>query len=175
MRHIAKRRQHVDCLFDEQKSPPVTSAEAAQRWDRFKGKSLLSSVLLDEQYGLCAYTELRPDEARIGTHIEHVKPKSRYPDLTFCYRNLVISALESNDLQRPNLRGDQFGGHAKGSKYDREKFISPLRGRSKRGYFLYQSDGKVVPSPYKTRRYQKKAEYTHAKPPDTTPKRQTKS
>lgn len=160
MRYIAKRKRNVDCLYDEHQTPPATSWEAGRRWNRFRGKTRLTEVLNDEQYKLCAYTELRPDEEGVGTHIEHVKPKSRFPESTFDYRNLVLSALESDDLNDSNHRGDHFGGHAKGSHYDRKHFLSPLIAKSKRNYFLYQSNGKVVPSPLKSKRYQRKAEHT---------------
>lgn len=160
MKYIAKRKKHVDCLYDEHQTPPSTSEEAQRRWNRFNGKTLLTEVLNDEQYNLCAYTELRPDEEGIGTHIEHVKPKSKFPAATFDYKNLVLSSLESDDLAKPHHQGDHFGGHAKGSHYDRKQFLIPLIARSKRNYFLYQSDGKVVPSPLKSKRYQRKAEHT---------------
>ncbi len=38
--------------------------------------------------------------------------------------------------------------------------MSPLRARSKRNYFLYLSDGRIIASPNKTKRYQKKAKHT---------------
>ena len=160
MKFIAKRLRHVECLHDEHLIPPSSSEDARRRWDRFNNKARLTDVLNEEQCLLCAYTELRPDEIGIGTHIEHVKPNSKYPALTFAYRNLVISALASQDLSKPNYKGDVFAGHAKKSSFDRKRFMSPLRSRAKRNYFLYLSNGMVVPSPAKSSRYQKKAEHT---------------
>ncbi|WP_413662103.1 retron system putative HNH endonuclease [Microbulbifer sp. CNSA002] len=158
MKFIAKRRKHVDCLYAENQLPPSTNVEATRRWGRFNDKCHLTDILNEEQYYLCAYTELRPDLEGIGTHIEHVKPKSKYPSLTFDYKNLVVSALKSEDLQFH--RGNVFGGHAKKSHFDKRQFKSPLRARVKRNYFLYLSDGRVVPSPSKTKRYQRKVRHT---------------
>jgi len=160
VRFIAKRLRHVECLHDEHLMPPSNSKEAARRWGRFKNKDRLTDLLHEEQFLLCAYTELRTDEEGLGTHIEHVKPKSKYPALTFSYQNLVVSALASPDLAKPDHEDDVFAGHAKKSCFDRKRFISPLRSKSKRNYFLYLNSGKVVPSPDKSRRYQKRAEHT---------------
>ena len=160
MRYIAKRTGRIDCLHDEQQMPPPeTPEEATSRWGGYHKKDLLTGVLDREQYGLCAYTELRPDKVGLGTHIEHVKPKSKFPELTFCYANLVLCALESDDLEKSKHKGDVFGGHAKDNKYSKRCFLSPLISRSENS-FLYQSDGRVVPSPSKTKCNQKKAKYT---------------
>ena len=158
MKYIAKRKGHVNCLFNEHQTPPQNATDAMNRWNRYSKKATLTGLLSDEQYHLCAYTELRPDICGLGTHIEHIKPKSKFPKLTFDYKNLVISILASQDLQIH--RGDIFGGHAKGDHYDKKHFMSPLRAKSKRNYFLYLSDGRVIASPQKTKRYQKKANHT---------------
>lgn len=168
MKYIAKRKRHLDCLYEENLSPPTTKEEATQRWSRFsrhKDYDLLFNVLLDEQFGLCAYTEIRPEEHNLGFHIEHVKPKSKFPALTFAYNNLVLSALSSDDLKDLKIQfGSEkktcFGGQAKLSLFDKNQFLSPLSAKAKRNYFLYLSNGKVVPNPNKTRKFQKKAKHT---------------
>ena len=161
MRHIEKQHSSVGCLGGEQQSPPNDSKEAKNRWAQHRDKDDLTKLLRDEQYWLCAYTELRPDEIEIGTHIEHIKPKSHYPDLTFDYHNLVLCALSSSDLRKPNFKGqaNRFGGHAKGDNYDQNLFISPLDPISATS-FLYQNNGLVVPNPKKSTKIQHKAEYT---------------
>lgn len=160
MKYIAKRKGQIQCLQAEYNNLPSDSADATIRWKRFskQRRGQLKSQLNDEQFFLCAYTEVRPDELGLGTHFEHVKPKCKHPHLTFNYHNLVINALSSDDLQV--FKADRFGGHYKGSHYDRRNFISPLKARTRRNYFLYLSDGRVVASPHKTKRYIKKAEHT---------------
>jgi uncharacterized protein (TIGR02646 family) len=168
VKYIAKRKRHLDCLYDHNLTPPSSHLQATKKWRRFSGSrdyELLFDVLLEEQYGLCAYTELRPEEHGFSFHVEHVKPKSKYPQHTFDYRNLVLSALCSDDLHTLNMNNSIqiskfFGGHTKRSHFDKKNFLSPLNSVAKRNYFLYQSDGKVVPSPHKTRRYQRKAKHT---------------
>lgn len=160
MKYIAKRNRQVQCLHDANQSPPTSSQQAKDQWKDFRSKRELTNILLKEQLGLCAYTELRPDEVDIGTHLEHVKPKSKKYELTFDYKNLVVSALSSDDLGNPTHKGDLFAGHAKGNHYDIKQFMSPLSAKNKKSYFLYQSNGKVVPSPKKSKRYQKKAQHT---------------
>lgn len=98
--------------------------------------------MLDQQYQLCCYSEIRGDEENIGYHIEHIRPKSTYPEQTFDYYNLTASAIRSNDLSQLD---DRFGGHAKLSDYDEEQFISCLHADCSH-YFRYLSDGRIVPS-----------------------------
>lgn len=124
--------------------PPETASAARSRWSGFRSKPMVMSRLLEDQYGLCAYSEWNAAKEGLGFHIEHVRPKSRYPQETFAWKNLVASALTKDDLQR--LRGEEvFGGHAKLRTFDEHAFISPLSQDSCH-YFKYVSDGRVVPS-----------------------------
>ena len=159
MRHIKKQQASVGCLHGEQQAPPADSSVATARWNQFRAKDDLTEMLDTEQCGLCAYTELRPDEVGLGTHIEHIKPKSTYPDLTFDYQNLVLCALASEDLGKADIRNNQFGGHAKGNKYDGNRFISPLDPESETS-FLYRNDGHVVPLPANEQSQKERANYT---------------
>ena len=57
-------------------SPPQTAAAATSRWGSYRHKAILQGELLEEQYWLCCYTEIRADLLDLGYHIEHVEPKS---------------------------------------------------------------------------------------------------
>lgn len=168
MRYIAKRKGPVHCLYNENLNPPTTEDESKRRWKRFvrsRNYSILVDMLREEQFYLCAYSEISPENHGLSTHVEHVKPKSVFPESTFDYINLVSSVLSSDDLKGLKILYVSepiscFGGHAKRSRYDKNYFMSPLRRRAKRKYLLYLSDGRVVPNPKKTRRYQKKADHT---------------
>lgn len=82
-------------LDNRHQIPPATSDQAESRWRNFsKYKTRLSERLSEEQYGLCAYSEIRPDEEELGTHLEHVKPKEQFPGETFNYCNIVLCALK---------------------------------------------------------------------------------
>jgi len=111
-----------------------------------------------DQFGLCSYSEIRPDEYGLGVHIEHVEPKSANPSRTFDYSNLALSALSNSDLT--NLcRNDQFAGHYKLSNYDSSLFVSCIDEESQE-YFAYVSDGRVEPSIVLDDLNRPRAEYT---------------
>lgn len=140
-------------------NPPATKDQAESRWSRFAHKQQVLLNLLRDQYGLCCYSELRADLEGLGYHIEHIQPKSLYPDMTFDYSNLAASALTSNDLNHPDIIQEQaFGGHAKQSQYD-AKFISCHDADCAR-YFAYLSDGRVIPRNGLNQTDTERAEYT---------------
>lgn len=165
MRYIRKSRQGISQLKrQDAKGKPMSSEEATRRWNRFN-KDALRRRLLEEQFGLCAYSELnirafkRENHSPVEGHIEHIEPKSINPLRTFDYHNLVISALCSEDLSLFS-KEDYFGGHAKLNFYDAELFISPLE-RDCRRYFVYLSEtGEVEPSPGLNVHETERARYT---------------
>lgn len=144
MRLITKVGNGGYQLERSNETPPSTSEQATSRWHSFRYKIEVTQCLLSEQYGLCAYSEVRPDLLGVGTHIEHVEPKSSNPERTFDYSNLVLNALSSDDLKNINKK-EAFGGHAKCSNYDAELFISCLQINCA-GFFIYLSNGKVEPN-----------------------------
>ena len=158
MRFIRKRAFSSYYLDQAQANPPQTGGQAISRWSHFWHKDTVTQCLWDEQYGLCAYTELRPDEAGFGTHIEHVQPKSRYPQRTFDFSNLVLCALDESDLQTRAVN-DRFGGHAKLGEYDPALFVSCLQNDCPR-FFAYLSDGRVVAAANLSVNETQQAQYT---------------
>jgi len=145
---------------------PTTKEEAIERWDDFGKKPVVRNKLLPQQQGLCAYTEFNIKAFRStiassshGCHIEHIKPKSLFPEHTFDYDNLVISVLDDLDLQRlrqgvfvvDELPEDDlshrefFAAHAKGSEYD-SLFISPLETDCQRYFRYLEENGEIVPA-----------------------------
>jgi len=144
MRYITKTGNGGYHLNHANNDPPKTSMQAVSRWSRFAYKTELTNLLETEQYGLCAYSELRPDQSGLRQHIEHVQPKSAYPQRTFDYQNLVLCALSHSDLSG-RAKEDVFGGHAKLNDYDANQFISCLDANCSH-YFRYLSDGRVVPN-----------------------------
>lgn len=158
MKAIIKRGVHHRLLEKANERPPKDSEEAANRWSGLKEKEKLRQLLLNEQYQLCCYSEVRADLEDIGYHIEHVKPKNKYPEQTFDYYNLAASAIHSDKLSQLS---DVFGGHAKLSEYDEMQFVSCLQADCAH-YFRYLSDGRVVPSSALDTQDRNKAEYTIA-------------
>ena len=138
-------------------NPPLTSKEATNAWKRFrKHKPDCVRVCCDEQYGLCGYSEVSLDNLHpildindielsreLGSHIEHIEPKSKNPRRTFDHFNLILSAIDDSKA-RNLLKKDVFGGHHKQKMYSPNSFISPLNLNSE-DYFHYETSGKVVP------------------------------
>ena len=133
-------------------------AEALKKniaWDQFKeGRKLLRQHLKDEQFGLCAYSEISLSE--YGFHIEHIKPKSSYNTLRFEHHNLLASAPENQaDVDKSGL----FGGHKKASNYDENLFISPTENNCQR-YFQYSPNGDIAPNNNLSTADTERAKYT---------------
>lgn len=157
MRGIYKSQKDSNLQREQKKPEPVSSRDASNRWHRYD-KAVTQSCLLNEQWWLCAYTELALEGFQYGWHIEHIEPKSINPARTFDYNNLVISALDSDSLTKFSKK-DRFGGHYKQSDYDPNLFVSPLMPDSER-YFDYLSSGRVEPAQNLTPEEREKAIYT---------------
>lgn len=163
MRAITKRGTGGFQLNQSHGNPPQTGDQATSRWHGFKHKTTVLEQLFDEQYRLCCYSEIRPDLLGLGSHIEHVQPKSQYPQRTFDYQNLAASALDSeSDLKVFKVQAQEvFAGHAKLDGYDPNLFISCHQSDCAR-FFAYLSDGRVVPASSLTQNDTAKANYTIA-------------
>ncbi|HHK8567967.1 TPA: retron system putative HNH endonuclease [Vibrio parahaemolyticus] len=165
MRHVDKPNNATNVKLEQEieNGNPATSEEATRRWKNFNGKTELSRQLLQQQYGLCCYTELNLTdfalELHMGTHIEHERPKSMFPDRTFDYGNLLLCSLTSEDLKHfPGQQ--QFGGHFKGSNFVAASFVSPHQANC-RDYFIYSSgSGEISPNLALPEDEQQKAQYT---------------
>ncbi len=158
MRHIRKSASDNTCLVNRSAPPPRNPVEAKKHWQRYRHKRNLIKQLSQEQNGLCAYTEIQPNEHSLGSHLDHVEPRSISPARTFDYFNLVVSALGNEDLR--NIQKEHhFGGHAKADTYDQSLFISSLDANCTK-FFFYLSDGRVVPTENLSKADKKKADYT---------------
>lgn len=167
MRHINRAGGGYH-LTQANSRPPQNSQQAASRWASFRHKQLVLDSLLDDQYQLCCYSELRADQYDLGYHIEHVENKAQAPTYTFEYANLAASALASHRFsvlraqqQSAALPEDFFGGHAPGKQtnVDMQRFVSPLQ-RDCACFFAYLSDGRVIPANALDERDRDRAQYT---------------
>ncbi|RBH52407.1 MULTISPECIES: retron system putative HNH endonuclease [Pseudomonas] len=145
-------------------NPPTTPDTASSRWKSFRrNKKPVLDTLLIEQYGLCCYSEIRPDRMGLGFHIEHVENKSQHPQRTFDYSNLAASALDSeSDLQILTTQGTEaFGGHALGKSkgVNLTLFVSSHQADCSR-FIAYLSDGRVVPADRLSPQDEDRARYT---------------
>ncbi|EAW0682737.1 retron system putative HNH endonuclease [Salmonella enterica] len=161
MRHVIKTRRGTDALLTANENPPQDSDQSTRRWRNFRrDKADLMTLLLNEQYHLCCYSEIRADLRGLGYHIEHVENKSQQPGRTFDYQNLAASALDSeNGLHLFGINA--FGGHSRGKQeaVDMATFIHcHMSGCSR--YSAYLSDGRIVPADELNAQEMERAEYT---------------
>lgn len=166
MRSIQKQGSGGYHLGQAHADPPQTAAQATSRWSRFAHKSHVQQCLLDEQYHLCCYSELRADEEALGYHIEHVHNKSQQPQRTFDYGNLAASALHG-EQGLPALSAQAvalFGGHAPGKAgrwgaVDMALFVPPHDPACHR-FFAFLSDGRIEPAQNLQAPERRRAQYT---------------
>ena len=163
MRGIIKQGMGGYHLSQAHANPPNTHPEATSRWSKFNHKADVQQCLLDEQYHLCCYSELRADEEALGYHIEHVENKRLNPQRTFDYTNLAASALNSaNDLPAFAAQGHEvFGGHVadKQRDVDMTRFVSCHQPDCSR-FFAYLSDGRITAALGLSAQDKDRADYT---------------
>jgi uncharacterized protein (TIGR02646 family) len=90
--------------------PPVLAKNAA-RWlealELIQSNNKATKAQINQaqnKYGKCAYFESKITVVTYGA-IEHFYPKSQYPDLTFTWKNLLLSCDKCNDA---NHKGTNF-------------------------------------------------------------------
>lgn len=96
-------------------------------------KEILHESLMAEQGHICCYCEQYITKDK--SHIEHIMPRSNYPDEVVDYDNLTASC------------GQIFGehcGHFKGNWYDPALFVSPLHSECEKR-FMYKASGEIFP------------------------------
>lgn len=114
MIHIQKGEEPEFMLEFKKKNPKkiYDSEEFAPYRDR------LREILVKEQKYICAYCCARIDEDKSKSHNEHIEPRNpgKYQSKkSLDYYNIVASCNNKNTC-----------GKAKGSKYEADKFVSPL-------------------------------------------------
>lgn len=91
----------------------------------------LREQLLAEQLGMCCYCEVLL--SLNDCHIEHLQPKSVYPQNMFAYENLLASCNRKESC-----------GHKKEAWYHSD-MVSPLA-KDCEQRFTYALDGRIIPS-----------------------------
>ena len=110
----------------------------------FEIKRKLKKYMLDNEQRIdnksyCPYCEIILFSENIDLkedkkcHIEHIKPKSKFGNLTFDYKNFLTSCSDKNTC-----------GQSKGNKWD-NLFINPVK-ENPEEYFSYSiRTGKIIP------------------------------
>jgi len=127
MKHIVKGCEPPSFQSWKKKNPRAD-------WDHFSGTETykeLRQYLINEQVMLCCYCEIALKE-NSDAHIEHFKPKSKYPAERFNYNNLFASC-KYNDSCGTKRLSEYFTG-----------LISPLDEKCQ-SRFTYTGNGMIIP------------------------------
>lgn len=135
MRTIEKTEEPK--IFEEWKAKE--NSEWQPRWNNLQNpeKKCLAKRLLKDQNGLCCYCECEID---IGSsHIEHIRPRSKYEHLELEFSNLVASCQKETTKGMPLTCGK-----AREDWYDPEVFLDPTLSETETKV-KYLMDGRIVP------------------------------
>ena len=108
-------------------------------WNRVNSelKTYVHEFLMREQGFICCYCESRI--SMDDSHVEHLRPSSRYPHLQLDYDNLLCSCLrEQSSGERDHC------GHKKASWFDEQMLIAPLQ-QGCEGRFRFTANGEIQP------------------------------
>ncbi|MEM8717773.1 MAG: retron system putative HNH endonuclease [Cyanobacteria bacterium P01_G01_bin.39] len=109
-------------------------------WGNFQKpeKTLVHKSLLQEQGFICCYCGRRIILA--DSHIEHFRPRNKYPDLQLDYGNLIASCEIDTDEPPPI---PVHCGHRKGAWHEENLTVSPLESNCA-NFFRYTEDGQII-------------------------------
>jgi len=115
-------------------------------YEYFDQKVDLLQILIDEQYGLCAYTG--ESLTLTNAHNEHLKPQSR------CLQEVKEAGLKPGEIDACDLHYENivvaftvegvnpYGAYAKGDWYQPEVFVSPIDADCEEA-FQYTLEGQI--------------------------------
>lgn len=127
MKHIKKNKEPEAFTKWVKKNSKKSWDEFVREGGEIKG--VLNNTLLEEQGYLCCYCECRVD----SYHIDHFKPKGKFPKERFSYSNLHISCTTQGEKARC--------GHKKLEEFSND-LISPLE-EDCALHFSYTISGKI--------------------------------
>lgn len=125
----------------------IDDTKDLKAWKEYKRKKkrLKKYILEHEQNHLCCYCEKRITFEGASSHVEHIKPKRKYPHLIFEYSNLLISC-QGDHCNEPGDSGANICGHKKDDDYEYENFLDPTEYEKISGYFTFNYEGEILPS-----------------------------
>ncbi|MBE9106095.1 TIGR02646 family protein, partial [Nostoc cf. edaphicum LEGE 07299] len=103
-------------------------------------KPVVHDALLKEQGYICCYCGMRITKET--SHIEHLKPRSTYPNLALEYTNLIASCQGESE-EPPTV--PVHCGHKKKYWYDENLMVSPLEINCA-DFFKYPASGEIQPT-----------------------------
>jgi uncharacterized protein (TIGR02646 family) len=127
-------------------------------WQRFARRTAnrkqLRAALHARQDGLCAYCEITlesTDDQNIGSHVDHILPKQKHPELTFDYDNLMLSCFSTGGEIKADGKDPApvSCGHAqlkRANNFDESLFIKPTDLNCEQ-FFSFELDGEAIAHP----------------------------
>jgi len=117
MKHIVKSNEPQILLNFKEEFKSKRKKDAVFEDIPTNIKQDLKVSLSEQQYYLCCYCmkRIKPH----NSHIEHIKPQSKFKNETLDYMNLLVSC---NGIQDSN----EHCGHNKEGWYDKNDFVSPV-------------------------------------------------
>ena len=114
-------------------------ATRQRNWERVRLdiKAVIHDALMNEQGSICCYCESRVKSD--DSHVEHFRPKSKYPRLQLDYSNLHCSCLRNLSQGEP-----RHCGHRKSDWFDATLLISPLQQNCDKR-FMFAANGEIRP------------------------------
>ena len=124
---------------------------AQSQWQEFLQHPFLSRAFFEHLHS-------RQNSDPVRSHIEHIRPRHFYFNLTFDYSNLSVSCAGS-DCAATEQSEKEFCGHWKDDEYDENQFLHPFELQDIEDYFEYDADGRIFANSLKNEVERKKAEY----------------
>ena len=111
-------------------------------WNNFQKpeKNSVHNSLLKEQGFICCYCGRRINLT--DSHVEHLKPRNKYPDLALDYTNFIASCQGESENPPPI---PVHCGHKKAEWYEENLMVSPLDNNCD-DFFRYADDGQILPT-----------------------------
>lgn len=136
MKYIQKSQPPQD-FIDWKK---LANQDWQPNWDNFQKpqKTSIHKSLLQEQGFICCYCGRRI--VLEDSHIEHFKPRNKYPNLQLDYINLIASCEIDQDEPPPI---PVHCGHKKGAWYEENLMVSPVKSNCD-DFFRYTDDGQIL-------------------------------
>lgn len=138
-------------FIQKQEAPDFfkTDTENLSDWKKYKRKKKrLKKHILEhehEQDHLCCYCEKGITFEGTSSHIEHIKPQTKYPELVFEYYNLLVSC-QGDHCNDPGDSSAYICGHKKDDDYEYDKFLDPTKYEDISEYFTFNYEGEILPS-----------------------------
>jgi uncharacterized protein (TIGR02646 family) len=147
LKHIHKKPQ-PPAILQKITIPTDRNPQPTYKKLRSIKKQALREVLAKEQGYICCYCEGKlvsedlqdEDSQKNYSHIEHLRPQSRFEQLSLDYKNLLVSC------QSELMPGEPLHcGNAKGDWFDEEILVSPLQ-ENCADFFEYTLAGEMLPT-----------------------------